>query len=68
MAHTPPMPVVPLPITVTVGGLSCHVGTVTVEPDDVPGSIRQEIAACLRAVADYYEQCPEEVTDDAAPE
>ncbi|MDT0432795.1 hypothetical protein [Streptomyces salyersiae] len=69
MAYTPIAPTVTLPITVTVAGLPCQVGTLTIEPDDVPGSIRREVATFLREAADIYEQCPdEEVTDDAASE
>lgn len=59
-----PLPSVTLPITITVGDLPCQAGTITIEPGDVAGTVRREVAAFLREAADIYEQCPaEEVTD-----
>ncbi|MER7726400.1 hypothetical protein [Streptomyces sp. NPDC096323] len=58
-----PLPPITLPITITVGDLPCRAGTITIEPGDVAGSIRSEIAAFLREAADICEQSAEEVTD-----
>ncbi|MER8086605.1 hypothetical protein ABTZ57_16080 [Streptomyces sp. NPDC094048] len=59
-----PLPAVTLPITITIGDLSCQAGTITIEPGDVVGTIRREVAAFLREAADIYMQCSaEEVTD-----
>ncbi|WP_405195169.1 hypothetical protein [Streptomyces anulatus] len=61
MAHTPAVSIT-LPVTITVGGLPCEAGTITVEAGDVAGSIRRDLPALLREAADYYEQTAEEVT------
>ncbi|MES9554789.1 MULTISPECIES: hypothetical protein [unclassified Streptomyces] len=54
MAHTPAASIT-LPVTITVGNLPCEAGTITIDPGDVAGSIRREIAAFLREAADIVE-------------
>ncbi|MGW1151980.1 hypothetical protein ACWD45_11965 [Streptomyces rubiginosohelvolus] len=54
MAHTPAVSIT-LPVTITVGGLTCEAGTITVDPGDAAGSIRSEIAAFLREAANIVE-------------
>ncbi|MGK3093769.1 hypothetical protein ACG93S_28825 [Streptomyces sp. WAC01490] len=62
MAHTLAVSIT-LPVTITVGGLPCEVGAITVEAGDVAGALRRELPALLREAADYYEKAAEEVTD-----
>ncbi|MER7697029.1 hypothetical protein [Streptomyces sp. NPDC096095] len=61
MAYTPAASIT-LPVTITIGDLSCEAGTITVDAGKA-GSIRREIATFLREAADIYEQSTaEEVT------
>ncbi|MFI8200040.1 hypothetical protein ACIF6K_26550 [Streptomyces sp. NPDC085942] len=60
MAHTPAVSIT-LPVTITVGGLPCEVGTITAEEGDMAGALRRDLPALLREAADYYEQTAEEV-------
>ncbi|WP_329219232.1 hypothetical protein [Streptomyces microflavus] len=62
MAHTPAVSIT-LPVTITVGGLPCEVGTLTIDPGDVEGALRRDLPALLREAADACEQSTaEEVT------
>ncbi|WP_405508807.1 hypothetical protein OG323_22610 [Streptomyces cyaneofuscatus] len=62
MAYTPAVNTI-LPVTISVGGLPCEVGVITVEAGDAARALRRDLPALLREAADYYETAAEEVTD-----
>lgn len=63
MAYTPAISIT-LPVVIVVGDLPCQVGTITIAPGDVEGSLRRDLPGLLREAADTYEQFnAEEVTD-----
>ncbi|MGW9385396.1 hypothetical protein [Streptomyces globisporus] len=62
MAYTPAVSIT-LPVTITVGGLPCEAGTITVEAGDVAGALRRDLPALLREAADCYETAAEGVID-----
>lgn len=63
MAVTPPLPpALTLPVTITVGGYTADVGTLTLDPGE---TVRDALADLFRAAADSLDRVPaEEVSPD----
>ncbi|MFF4751818.1 hypothetical protein [Streptomyces sp. NPDC001270] len=65
MAHTPSVPPLTLPISLTVGDYTAEVGQLTLEPGE---TVHGALSDLLRAAADALDHVPnEEVNTDAPP-